>query len=153
MDPTCPPYLEKSESVLFLEAEQAARTHVLNGATMVLSAMSTFRKLGPAAAGDLQNLAAIACSTGIIDRGVCLCISRQYALVTCVMLLFVVVALFYVTTSVVWQKVLGRTFVMVQLCHSNDFGSIKLCSLLAIRILALLFAFQLVICFPMFKTI
>jgi hypothetical protein len=38
--------------------------------------------------------------------------------------LFVVVALFSVTTTVVLQKVLGRTFVMVQLCHSNDFGSV-----------------------------
>jgi hypothetical protein len=37
-------------------------------------------------------------------------------------LLFVVVASFSVTTTVVLQRVLGRTFVMVQLCHSNDFG-------------------------------
>jgi hypothetical protein len=42
------------------------------------------------------------------------------------------------------QKVLGRTFVMVQLCHSNDFGSLWLCCQFAIRVLALLFAFQLV---------
>jgi hypothetical protein len=34
------------------------------------------------------------------------------------------VALFSVTTIVVLQKVLGRTFVMVQLCHSNNFGSL-----------------------------
>jgi hypothetical protein len=39
-------------------------------------------------------------------------------------LLFVVVALCFVTTTVVLQKVLGRTFVMVQLCHSNDFSSL-----------------------------
>jgi hypothetical protein len=33
---------------------------------------------------------------------------------------------------------------MVQLCYSNDFGSLQLCSQFAIRVLALLFAFQLV---------
>jgi hypothetical protein len=38
-------------------------------------------------------------------------------------------------------KVLGRTWVMVQLCHSNDFCSLQLCSPCAIRVLAL-FAFQ-----------
>jgi hypothetical protein len=34
--------------------------------------------------------------------------------------------------------------VMVRLCHSNDFGSLQFCSQFAIRVLALLFAFQLV---------
>jgi hypothetical protein len=33
---------------------------------------------------------------------------------------------------------------MVRLCHTNDFGSLELCSQFAIRVLALLFAFQLV---------
>jgi hypothetical protein len=37
---------------------------------------------------------------------------------------FVVVALFFVTATVVLQKALGRIFVMVRLCHSNDFGSL-----------------------------
>jgi hypothetical protein len=32
---------------------------------------------------------------------------------------------------------------MVHLCHSNDFGLLQLCSQFAIRVLALLFAFQL----------
>jgi hypothetical protein len=41
-----------------------------------------------------------------------------------IVLLFVVVALFVVNTTVVLQKALGRAFVMVQLCHSNDFGSL-----------------------------
>jgi hypothetical protein len=40
--------------------------------------MSTFGKLGPAAEGYLQNLATVACSTGVVDRGVWLRISRQY---------------------------------------------------------------------------
>jgi hypothetical protein len=40
--------------------------------------MSTFGKLGPAAEGYLQNLASVACSTGVVDRGVWLRISRQY---------------------------------------------------------------------------
>jgi hypothetical protein len=41
---------------------------------------------------------------------------------TWVVLLFAVVALFAVTTIIDSQKVLERTFVMVQLCHSNYFG-------------------------------
>jgi hypothetical protein len=36
----------------------------------------------------------------------------------------VVVALSPGTTTAVLQKVLGRSFVMLQLCHSNDFGSL-----------------------------
>jgi hypothetical protein len=35
-------------------------------------------KLGPAAEGYLQNLATVACSTGVVDRGVWLRISHQY---------------------------------------------------------------------------
>jgi hypothetical protein len=54
------------------------------------------------------------------------------------------VLLFFVTTTVVLQKALGRIFVLVQLCHSNDFGSLWLCSQFAIRVLALLLVFQLV---------
>jgi hypothetical protein len=70
--------LGKSESVLFREAEQAkTRKHVLNGATMVPLVMSAFGKLGPAAEGYLQSLATVACSTGVVDRGVWLCLSRQ----------------------------------------------------------------------------
>jgi hypothetical protein len=41
------------------------------------------------------------------------------------------------------ERAFTFTFVMVQLCHSNDFGSLYLCSPVAIRVLALLFAFQL----------
>jgi hypothetical protein len=33
---------------------------------------------------------------------------------------------------------------MVQLCHSNNFGSLYFCSQFNIRVLALLFAFKLV---------
>jgi hypothetical protein len=58
VDPTCPSYLGKSESVLFRDAEQAkTRKHVLNGATMVPLVMSMLGKLGPAAEGYLQNIA------------------------------------------------------------------------------------------------
>jgi hypothetical protein len=57
--------------------------------------------------------------------------------------LCLVVALFAVNTTVVLQKVLGRTFVMLQMCHSYDFGQLWLCSPFAIQVLALLFAFQL----------
>ena len=51
---------------------------MLNGATMVPLVMSTFGKLGPAADGFLKNLATVACSTGVVDRGVWLRVSRQY---------------------------------------------------------------------------
>jgi hypothetical protein len=54
------------------------RKHALNGATMVPLVMSTFGKLGPAAEGYLQNIASVACSTGVVDRGVWLRISCQY---------------------------------------------------------------------------
>jgi hypothetical protein len=49
-----------------------------DGATMVPLVMSAFGKLVPAAEGYLQNLASVACSTGVVDRGVWLRISRQY---------------------------------------------------------------------------
>jgi hypothetical protein len=58
--------------------EAKSRKHVLNGATMVPLVLSTFGKLAPAAEGYLQNLASVACSTGVVDRGVWLRISRQY---------------------------------------------------------------------------
>jgi hypothetical protein len=40
--------------------------------------MCTFGKLGPAAEGYLQNLASVACLTGVVDRGLWSRISRQY---------------------------------------------------------------------------
>jgi hypothetical protein len=83
----------------------------------IIRATSTFGNLRPAAEGDLQNLATVVCSTGVVDRGVWL----RFSVNIRVVLLFVVVALFSVTTTVVSQKVLGTTFMMVQLCHSNDF--------------------------------
>jgi hypothetical protein len=79
VNPTCPSYLEKSESALFREAEQAkTRKRVLNGATMVPLVMSTSGKLGLALEGHLQNLASVACSTGVVDPGVWLRISCQF---------------------------------------------------------------------------
>jgi hypothetical protein len=79
VDPACPSYLGKSESVLFREAEQAkTRKHVLNCAIMVPLVTSTVGKLGPGAEGYLQNLATVTCSTGVTDLGVWLRISRQY---------------------------------------------------------------------------
>jgi hypothetical protein len=82
--------------------------------------MSKFGKLGPAAEGNLQNLASVACSTGVVDRGVWLRTSRQY--LSCALVRGR--GIFFVTTTVVLQKALGRTFVMVLFCHSNDFGSL-----------------------------
>jgi hypothetical protein len=79
VNPTCPSHLWKSESDLFREAEQArTRKHVLNCANMVPLVMSTVGKFGPGAEGYLQNVATVTCSTGVIDRGVWLRISRQY---------------------------------------------------------------------------
>jgi hypothetical protein len=60
------------------------------------------------------------------------------------LLLFVVVALFSVTLTIVLQKVLQRTFVIVQMPHSNDFGSLSLCSPCLIGLLPYHLAFQLV---------
>jgi hypothetical protein len=54
------------------------------------------------------------------------------------------IVLFSIPYTVVLQKVLGRTFLMVQLCDSNGFGSLKFCSSFAFWVLAPLFAFQLV---------
>jgi hypothetical protein len=45
---------------------------------MVLLLLFTFGKLGPAAEGCLQNLATLVFSTGVVDCGVWLHISRQY---------------------------------------------------------------------------
>ena len=61
------------------EYEVAKRNkHVLNGATMVPLVMTTFGKLGPSAQGFLQSLADVACSTGVVDRGLWLRIAIQY---------------------------------------------------------------------------
>jgi hypothetical protein len=40
--------------------------------------MSTLAKLGPAAEGCWQNLATVACWTGVVDHGVWLRVSRPY---------------------------------------------------------------------------
>jgi hypothetical protein len=51
---------------------------MLNDASMVPIVMFTFGKLGPAVRGYLQNLATVAFSTGVVDHGEWLRISRQY---------------------------------------------------------------------------
>jgi hypothetical protein len=56
--------------------------------------------------------------------------------------LFVVIALFKVTSIAVSQLILGRIFVMVQLCYSCV-ASLQLCKTFAFKVLALLFAVQL----------
>jgi uncharacterized membrane protein YeiB len=43
--------------------------HVMYGATTVSLVMSTFGNHGPAAEGSVQNLACVACSTGVVHRG------------------------------------------------------------------------------------
>jgi len=45
---------------------------------MVPLVMTTFGKLGPSAQGFLQSLADVACSTGVVDRGLWLRIAMQY---------------------------------------------------------------------------
>ena len=45
---------------------------------MVLLLMTTCSKLGPSAQGFLQSLADVACSTGVVDRGLWLRIAMQY---------------------------------------------------------------------------
>jgi hypothetical protein len=63
---------------------------------------------------------------------------------TRVVLLFVAVALFSVTTSEISLEFPGRTFVMLSFLYSNDFGLLSLCSLFAIRVLSLLVLLPLV---------
>jgi hypothetical protein len=50
----------------------------MHSATMVPLVMSTLAQLGPAAEGYFQNCATVACSTGVVDRGVWFRISHQY---------------------------------------------------------------------------
>ena len=53
------------------ECEHAKRTkHVLNGATMIPSVLTTCGKLGPSAVSYMQSLADVACLTSSVDRGV-----------------------------------------------------------------------------------
>ena len=40
--------------------------------------LATFGKLGPSAQGFLQSLADVACSSGVVDRGLWLRIAMQY---------------------------------------------------------------------------
>ena len=80
--------------------------------------LSTFGILGPAAEGYLQKSASVACSTGFVDRGAWLRISRQY--LSCALVRLVV--LYFVTTTAALLNVLALTYVMVLLCHANDFG-------------------------------
>ena len=67
------------------------------------------------ALGFMQSLADVACSSGVVDRGLWLRIAQQHLSCTW----FGGVALLSVTTSRIFQKVLGMTFVMVLLCHSS----------------------------------
>ena len=81
VDPTAPSYVRRGfdEATLISECEVAKRNkHVLNGATMVPLAMTTFGKLGPFAQGFLQSLADVACSTDVVNRGLWLRIAMQY---------------------------------------------------------------------------
>jgi hypothetical protein len=53
------------------------KKHVLNGATMIPLVMPSFGKLGPAAEGYLQSLAAIPCSKGVVEWGMWLHTARH----------------------------------------------------------------------------
>jgi hypothetical protein len=103
-----------------MEVLPAPQKDGLIGASMVPVVVSTFGKLGPGADGYVQNLATVACSTGVIDRGMSLRISQQNLSCALVRGRGNVFRHYYRSLA----KVPGRTFVMVQLCHSNDFGSI-----------------------------
>ena len=75
-------------------------------------------RLGPPAQGFFKSLADVACSTGAVDRGSWLRIAQQY--VSCA---FVGgVALCSVAIIRVKLKVLGKTFVMVLVCHLSECG-------------------------------
>ena len=79
MNPTAPSYERVLESDLFSRKErEKSFKHLLAGASMVPLVMSTCGKLGPSAEAYLQSLAAVASSSGIVDRGVWLRVARQY---------------------------------------------------------------------------
>ena len=92
-----------------LECEGGKRhKHVLNGATMVPLVVTTFGKLGPSALGFLQSLAHVVSSTAVVDCGTWLRIAQQY--------------LSFALVVRVCLNVLGKTFVMVLLCHASECG-------------------------------
>ena len=80
--------------------------------------MTTFGKLGPSAQGFLQSLADVACSTGVVYRGLWLRIAMQYLSCALVRGRGIVFRRYYK----VLLEVLGKTFVMVLLYHSSDRG-------------------------------
>ena len=70
--PTAPSYIRHGldEVKLISDCDVAKRSkHVLNGATMLPSVMTTFGKLGLSAQGILQSVADVACPTGVVHRG------------------------------------------------------------------------------------
>ena len=85
---------------------------------MIPLVMTTFGKLGPSAESYLKSLADVACSTGFVDRGVWLHVVKQF--LSCALVR--VVALCFVITTRVLRSVLGKTIVMVLLCHSSECG-------------------------------
>ena len=81
IDPTAPCSVTRrlDEASLFSECEGGKHyKHVLNGATMVRSVLTTFSKLGLSAQGFLQSVADEACSTGVVNRVSWLRIAQQY---------------------------------------------------------------------------
>ena len=78
VDTTAPSYRGMDVCAIFRKFEkQKCDKHVLEGATFVPLVMSTYGKLAPAAESYLQELATVACSTGVVDRGIWLRKSRQ----------------------------------------------------------------------------
>jgi hypothetical protein len=82
VDPTAPSYSVLAEAQLLAKWETLKREkHVLNGVTMIPVVMTSFGEFGHAAEGELQSLATIACSMGLVDW---LCIAWQYLTCACV---------------------------------------------------------------------
>ena len=85
---------------------------------MIPLVMTTFGKLGPSAESYLKSLADVACSTGSVDRGVWLRVEKQFLSCALVRGRGVVFRHYYKSIA----KLLGKTIVMVLLCHSSECG-------------------------------
>jgi hypothetical protein len=90
--------------------------------------MTSFGKVGPAAENYLQSLAIIACSTGVVDRGMWLRIARQYLSCASVRCRGVVFCQCYRSVA----KSVGKDFRDVTIVHLNEmqWNSLYSCCLL-----------------------
>ena len=96
---------------------------MLDGATTIPLVMTTFGKLGPSAESYLQSLADVACSTGVVNRGLWLRIAKQFLSCAWVRGRGIVFRQYYnLAIARVLLKMLGNNIMMVLSCHSSECG-------------------------------